>query len=271
MKKIVFNLTKAAVTISFLSLISFSCKEEPEEKIEIQDNLPGTWISKKEVISELEAGSTWKYNEIETHDSGEWINIPYTFTNNGSYRIESVDSNNHIVKYSGNYTIVGDTILMENIDNFPCFKAGITFNGQTNMIFSATSMNDKGKKIKTEYYFTKEAKTHSEKALNSLVLKQNEEYIFSTTDYQYNGVMFIRSLSESVSLIINNKDNVTLTGDYPFLVLDEHGYQSKTKEDLKKGDKVVCYFDKASKTINSSHNNQDVKEFSIGEVLFWNE
>lgn len=269
MKHTVFNYIKGAFAFSLLSLLFFSCKDEPEEKLEIHDNLPGTWISKKCVELELRSGSTWMYDEVSSHKEGEWLNIPFTFTNNSSYRIEYKESDNYIVKYKSNYVTDGDTILMNQLDSFPCHKACVTFNNRTSMILSICSVNEKGKKIKTEYHFEKEASTRPEHAFQSVAIKHNEEYICSSVNHEYISTIYISSLAESVLLRINNSENITLTGNNPILVINSDVYSAKTKETLTAGDTALFYFDKEKKTLNSTHTDKDIEENSIGEVLFW--
>lgn len=269
MKKIVKNLTKISyILITALAVLSSSCTKEVEEEISIKENLPGTWIAEKKVYLELEEGSTWRYIEVSSDLVGEWINVPFSFIGDDSYLIEFKSKDGHIYKYEGNYTLSEDTIYMENIDNFPCHKAGITFNSKSRMVFTLDGVSDKGVKNKTEFHFSKESAIRETKAFNSIKVKQSTKYTCSEVNQKYAGTFKVESVATNVLLVIDDKENITLTNDDYVLVINEKGYFAKNPSQIKEGDQAILYLNKESMTINSTHQNSEIPN-SIGAVLFW--
>lgn len=268
MKKYISLITKSLFILS-LSLSVFSCtKEEPEEPIDTQSTLPGTWICQKKVILELEAGSTWRYNEVSSDFSDDWANIPYTFGSDGYYLIEYRASDNYIVKYNDQYTLSNDTIHFSNLNEFPCHDAIVSFNSTSSMIFT-THGTKNGTKIKTEYHFFKESTQRAPKAFNSITASQSKSYIFSAVNHSHIASFKIESVSATTALLImSNNENITLSSTNSVLVFNGEGYFAKSVDHINNNDTTLFYFDSKTKTLNSADKEPSVIN-NVGEILFW--
>ncbi len=265
LKRILFGATLFATPLFFTA-----CHEEEEKKIDVQSNITGTWMSTKRVNWQLEDGSNWRYVEVSQENEGDWIAQPFTFQGDGTFFIEYIESDNHIVKHEGLYSLEADTITLTNLDNFPCRHATVTLSTLKAMSFATLGTNSDGKSIKTEYRFSKEQEAHKECAFSSISVDQTRTYICSEENRNYTSKITIRSSDNNVLLEVNSADStVWLTKAEPVLVLNSVGYFSKSIE--KSGDgtgKSILYYDFENKQLRSTTENGEIKN-SVGSILFW--
>lgn len=271
------NLLKSVIfTFSVVTLFS-ACHEEEPPKINVAQNISGTWIAKKKVFSEMEAGSNWRYQEVTNEVSGEWLNIPYSFRPDGTYFIEYKEPDNHIVKYKGHYEIEEDTLKMSDVDTFPCHDAIVSLSSLTSMMFLTPDVNEAGTKVKTEIYFQKESEMRAEHALPKIKADKGITFVCSANNRSFVNNFKVQNVSDN-SIQINIKkgdsaDITVLTAEAPILTYNEElgMYFAKSVNDLQQGGhRAIFIYNHEDTSINTPTSNSKIdEENSIGEALFW--
>lgn len=261
----------AKLALFALPLLLCNCTKEEEPEINKEENIPGTWVVDRLTIMEKEAGSKWKYVEKSIITMGDWIGKEFNFTNS-DYMIEFVESNNHIVKYESDFSIDGDTIHIQDLENFPSRNGHIEFQSTTRMVLTMDTLSEEGADQKYKYSFKKQATPHVEQAFTTMPLRQSHYYICSEKYDTYVSEIFIQSItSAGVLIVVNGKPeyNIQLTPSDPVLFLNDEGYFEKSLEESNNQEgKAILYYDHAQKALCSTHENSSVGH-SVGKVLFW--
>lgn len=276
MKKRFANNLLKIVSITFSAFAIFTaCHEEEDPKINVAQNISGTWISHKLTDFEMEANSNWRYQEIASQDTGTWLKIPYSFRPDGTYIIEYKEPDNHIIKYKGSYEIEMDTITMLGIDTFPCNRATVTLSSISSMTFSTPSVNSTGRKVKTEIYFSKEPALREEHAFSKIKADKGLKFVCSANNRSFVNKFKIQNVAEnSIQVtLVDKKDITVLTAEAPILTYNEEldMYFAKSVNELEQGGhRAIFIYNHDDTSINTPTSNSKIdEEYSIGEALFW--
>lgn len=272
MKKIILSKALGVVGVVFAISIS-SCKEEEENKIDLAQNIPGTWISLKTIDYELQEGSNWKYNEKKSETQGDWLEVPYTFRFDRVYYIEYKEEDGHIIKYKGKYEVSGDTLQIEDLEKFPLHNALATFHSATSLSLEYSRVDESGKNVKKEIRFAKTANMSPEKAFEYVDAIQDKSFLCSANDRSYINHFKIQNVTaNSVQLKIDGEEGniIVLTKAAPILVQNANGYFAVSDEDYESeyAYTAVFYFDQSSMKIRTITYLPNVQN-GIGETLFW--
>jgi hypothetical protein len=264
---------KALGMLGIILAVSLSsCKEEEEKKIDLAQNIPGTWISLKTIDYELQEGSNWKYNEKKSETEGDWLDVPYTFRLDGVYYIEYKEEDDHIIKYKGNYEVEGDTLQIENLDKFPLHNALATFHSATSLSLEYSNVDENGKNVKKEIRFAKTADMSPEKAFGYVDAIQDKSFLCSANDRSYiNHFKMQNVTANSVQLKIDGEEGniVVLTKAAPILVQNPNGYFAVAEDyESEYTYTAIFYFDQSNMKIRTITYLPNVQN-GIGETLFW--
>lgn len=269
------------ISLLLLPLATSSCHEDPPEKIKPAGYIVGTWESFQRIDWEIDANSTWHYHEIEKYNSGEWLNIPYTFNEDGSYFIEFREADDHIVKYKGLYEWDGDTIRLSGVEDFPCHDALAEMSTTKSLSLIKFGVNENNNlKTKIEIQFTKRAEKSKENAIPNMPIRLGMKFICSANNHSYLAKMEVENVTVSSVQLLVEGEHVVLTADEPILCKDPYRYLScsakKAAEDNNHLTSILYYSLEENAFYATTYLDDDkfakdkikIKE-SIGEVFFW--